>query len=133
MSALGRKRTLFTASLYVRFAPESGHSDHRTACPLSAISRLSHALAKQHLGAATNVIQLEGQHCPLVFLRHAETATNSLALLACDGGQLDRANHDWPARAKTDFAFSWRRRSFHQGQISPKVLQTVRAAEKRGE
>ena len=29
MSALGRKRTLFTASLYVRFAPESGHSDYR--------------------------------------------------------------------------------------------------------
>src|SRR4029450_1693213 len=67
MSALGQKRTLFTASLYVRFAPESGHSDHRTACPLSAITRLSHALAKQHLGAATNVIQLEGQHCPLGF------------------------------------------------------------------
>src|SRR4029078_6204004 len=50
-----------------------------------------------------------------------------------DGGQLDRANQHWPARANTDFAFSWRRRSFHQGQISPKVLQTVRAAEKRGE
>ena len=29
MSALGQKRTLFTAPLYVRFAPESGHSDYR--------------------------------------------------------------------------------------------------------
>ena len=38
MSAKGQKRTLFTASLYVRFTPESGHSDYRTACPLSAIS-----------------------------------------------------------------------------------------------
>ena len=27
-----------TASLYVRFAPESGHSEYRTACPLSANS-----------------------------------------------------------------------------------------------
>lgn len=39
MSALGQKRTPFTASLYVRFTPESGHSGYRTACPLSAISR----------------------------------------------------------------------------------------------
>ena len=35
MSAKGHKRTLFTASLYVRFAPESGHSDYRTACAIS--------------------------------------------------------------------------------------------------
>jgi hypothetical protein len=38
MSALGQKRTFFTVSLYVRFAPENGHRDHRTACPLSDIS-----------------------------------------------------------------------------------------------
>ena len=39
MSARGQKRTPFTASLYVRFTPESGHSGYRTACPLSAKSR----------------------------------------------------------------------------------------------
>ena len=35
---MGQKRTPFTASLYVRFTPESGHSGYRTACPLSATS-----------------------------------------------------------------------------------------------
>jgi hypothetical protein len=29
MSAMGQKRTLFTASLYFRITPESGHSDYR--------------------------------------------------------------------------------------------------------
>jgi hypothetical protein len=38
MSALGQKRTLFTASLYVRFAPESGHLSAQVPRPLSANS-----------------------------------------------------------------------------------------------
>ena len=34
----GSKADFFTASLYVRFAPKSGHLDYGPACPLSAIS-----------------------------------------------------------------------------------------------
>jgi hypothetical protein len=52
MSAKGQKRTLFTASLYVRFAPQSGHSDYRTACPLSAMcGRLLVGKSKLHVAS----------------------------------------------------------------------------------
>ena len=51
MSAMGQKRTLSTVSLYVRFAPESGHSEYRTGCPLSATSGHSLQVLSRHLVA----------------------------------------------------------------------------------
>ena len=36
MSALDQRRTLFTASLYVRFTPKSGHAHRRHRCPAEA-------------------------------------------------------------------------------------------------
>ena len=65
MSAVGQKRTLFTASLYVRFTPESGHSGYRTACPLSANSGLEALWAEflEDLGTITSYrwVVLNGQ------------------------------------------------------------------------
>ena len=61
MSALGQKRTLFTAPLYVRFAPESGHSDYRQVPEADIQSDLAECPLINTLAAWPTILPLIGE------------------------------------------------------------------------